>query len=97
MQRSNVALPLAGRCSGIGLPASEQELFATKNKPSAATFRSTSWPCALTLAVVGSTKTMSLPAAAGAVLLSAIASLVALVAATTLCAVTVAVVARGRI
>src|SRR5579872_6602409 len=71
-QTSNVVLPLAGRCRGIGLPESAQELFVTENMPSAATLMSTSLPCALTPAVVGSTTTMSLPVAVGEALLSAI-------------------------
>src|SRR5580704_233313 len=73
-ERSNVVLPLAGRCNGIGLPESEQELFTTENIPRAATLMSTSLPCALTPAVVGSTTTTSLPVTAGDALLRAITS-----------------------
>src|SRR5579863_2674290 len=73
-QRSKVELPLAGLCSATGLPESEQELFATENMPSAATLMSTSLPCALTPAVVGSTTTMSLPVAFGETALNAMTS-----------------------
>src|SRR5579863_4559726 len=73
-QRSKVELPLAGLCSATGLPESEQELFSTENMPSAATLMSTSLPCALTPAVVGSTTTMSFPVADGELLLRAITS-----------------------
>src|SRR5216683_1079269 len=71
---SAVAVPLAGRCSGIGLPPSVHELLAVEKGPSAATFRSTSLPGTDTPAVVASTTTMSFPVALGAALLSAIAS-----------------------
>ena len=70
-QRSKVELPLAGLGSATGLPESEQELFARENMPSAATLMSTSLPCALTPAVVGSTTIMSLPVADGELLLRA--------------------------
>src|SRR5216683_1696459 len=73
-QMSAVEVPLAGRGSGIALPPSVQELFAVLNVPSAATFKSRSLPGTETPAVVGSTTTMSLPVAAGALLLSAITS-----------------------
>src|SRR5580704_4072952 len=73
-QRSKVELPLAGLGSATGLPESKQELLATENMPSAATLMSTSLPCALAPAVVGSTTTMSFPVAAGDALLSAITS-----------------------
>src|SRR5271168_2054954 len=74
MQMSAVVVPLAGLVSGTGFPASVQELLEVEKAPSAATFRSTSFPPALTPAVVGSTTTMSCPVAAGVVLLSEIAS-----------------------
>src|SRR5690348_12265928 len=64
-QMSAVAVPVAGRCSGTGLPPSAQELVAVENAPSAATLRSRSLPEEETPAVVGSTTTMPLPVAAG--------------------------------
>src|SRR5277367_304724 len=73
-QMSYVVLPLAGLGSGMGLPVSEHALVAVENMPSAATLRSTSFPCALMPAVVGSTTVMSLPVDAGDALLSAITS-----------------------
>src|SRR5215467_6155416 len=69
-QISAVAVPLVGRFSGIGFPPSAQELFAVENAPSAATFRSKSLAGEEMPAVVGSTTTMSLPAAAGDELVS---------------------------
>src|SRR5216683_6431437 len=59
---------LAGRSNGTGFPASEHELFAVENSPSAATFKSRSLPGTETPAVVGSTTTMSFAVAAGATL-----------------------------
>src|SRR5216684_1618581 len=73
-QTSAVAVPLAGRCNGIALPPSVHVLLAVLNWPSAATFKFKSLPGAEIPAVVGSTATMSFPAAAGAVLESAITS-----------------------
>src|SRR5215472_1461316 len=73
-QTSVVAVPLAGRCSGMGLPPSAQELFKVENAPSAATLRSRSLPGEEMPAVVGSTTTMSLPVAAGDELVSEMTS-----------------------
>src|SRR6266849_2577143 len=73
-QMSAVAVPLAGRCNGMGFPPRVQELFTVENTPSAATFKSRSRPGEETPAVVGSTTTMSFPVAPGAELLSAITS-----------------------
>src|SRR5689334_12578904 len=73
-QMSVVAAPLADLCNGIGLPPSEQELVAVENAPSAAMLRSRSLPSEEVPAVVGSTTTMSLPAAAGNELVSAMIS-----------------------
>src|SRR5215472_14945030 len=73
-QTSVVAVPLAGRCSGMGLPPSAQELFKIENAPSAATLRSRLLPAEEIPAVVGSTTTMSLPVAAGDELVNAITS-----------------------
>ena len=71
---SAVAPPLAGRCSCTGFPVSEQELFVVEKLPSAARFRSTSFPGTETPAVVGSTTTMSFAVAAGAAFVRAITS-----------------------
>src|SRR5579859_313691 len=73
-QMSAVAVPLAGRCSEIGLPPKAQEFVAVENIPSAATLRSKSLPGEEVPAVVGSTTTMSLPVAAGNELVSAMTS-----------------------
>src|SRR5258708_33416709 len=73
-QTSAVAVELAGRCKGIALPPNAHVLLLVTNKPSAATFKSRLLPGTETPAVVGSTTTMSLPAAAGAALLRAITS-----------------------
>src|SRR5947209_7799409 len=69
-QMSAVEVPLAGRCSAIGLPPSVHVLLSVMNSPSAATFRSRSLPGTETPAVVGSTTMMSFPVAAGALPLS---------------------------
>src|SRR5215469_17011534 len=69
-QMSALAVPLAGRCSRMGLPPSAQELFVVENAPSAATLRSRSLPGEEMPAVVGSTTTMSLPVAVGDELVS---------------------------
>src|SRR6266852_1672089 len=82
-QMSAVPVPPAGRGNGIALPPSVQELFVVENAPSAATFKSKSFPGTEIPAVVGSTTTISLPLAAGAALLSAITSSELLGAATT--------------
>src|SRR5436305_2746510 len=58
-QMSAAVAPVGGRASGIGLPASEQELLATEKTPRAAMSRSTSLFGLETPAVVGSTTTMS--------------------------------------
>ena len=73
-QMSAVAVPLAGRTSGIGLPPSVHALFTVENTPSAATLESRSFPGTDAPAVVGSTTTMSFLVALGAALLSAITS-----------------------
>src|SRR5260370_22099255 len=73
-QVSAVEVPLAGRVNGIALPPSVQELFAVLNVPSAATFKSRSLPGTETPALVGSTTPMPFPAAAGALLVSALTS-----------------------
>src|ERR1700719_1426285 len=82
-QISAAANPVAGRCSGTGFPASEQELAAVENAPKAATFRSTSALGRETPAVVGSTTTMSLPVAADVAPVSGITSSEAFSATTT--------------
>src|ERR1700686_2855239 len=81
-QMSAAASPLAGRCSGTGFPASEQELVAVENTPRAATFKSTSALGTETPAVVGSTTIMSFAIAEGAAPVSEITSSEALGATT---------------
>src|ERR671924_487665 len=73
-QMSAVAVPVAGRCSGIGLPLRAQEFVAVENAPRAATLRSKSFPGEEMPTVVCSTTTMSLPVAAGDELVSAMIS-----------------------
>src|SRR6266851_183792 len=73
-QRSAAAVPEAGRTITTAFPPSAQELLLTENNPSAATSRSTFVPAADVPAVLGSTATMSFPAAEGAALESAMTS-----------------------
>src|SRR5437879_2169856 len=73
-QMSAVAVPLVGRCSGMGFPPNVQELFAVENTPSPATLKSRSRPAVETPAEVGSTTMMSFPVALGAEPLKAITS-----------------------
>ena len=73
-QMSAVAVPVASRGSGMGLPPSVQELVAVENAPKAATLRSRFVAGEKMPAVVGSTTTMSLPVALGAEVLSAMTS-----------------------
>src|SRR5881275_2527194 len=82
-QISVVIAPLSGRVSTTGFPASEQVFVAAEKFPTAAILRSTEAPGKETPAAVGSTTTMSFPAADGAVLVSAILSLLVFAAATT--------------
>src|SRR5260370_15818 len=82
-QMSAVTTPLPERSKGTGFPASEHELFAVENTPSAATFKSRSLPGTETPAVVGSTTTISFAVAAGATLDNEITSSELFCAATT--------------
>src|SRR5262249_42533066 len=82
-QMSTLAVPVAARASTTGAPVSAQELFAMENAPIAATFRSSGLLGPEIPAVVGSTTTMSLPAAVGVALVRAITSSLAFGAATT--------------
>jgi hypothetical protein len=60
-QTSVVDIPLSGRSSTRGFPASVQLLFTVEKIPTAAIFKSTSLPGTETPAVVGSTTTYFFP------------------------------------
>src|SRR6266481_8593527 len=82
-QMSAVPAPLAGRARTTGFPESEQVFVPVEKVPSAAMLRSTLSPGRETPEVFGSTTTMSLPEAVGALLVRAMLSLLMFGGATT--------------
>src|SRR5208283_2209752 len=73
-QMSAATVPEEGRTSGIGFPASVQVFVEVVNKQIAATSRSRLASLLSSTAVVGSTTVMSLPVAAGGLLVIVITS-----------------------
>src|SRR5208337_5612096 len=69
-QMSAATVPEEGHTSGIGFPASVQVFVEVVNRPIAATSRSRLVSVVSSPAVVGSTTVMSLPVAAGELLVS---------------------------